>query len=94
MPLSVSGSRFKCVNGTYSLVQSLPDDAIQQPQKGHPIWQHDTRKEIHILFVQGMWWISHYQPSDKGGKDYHHAGEIQGQWFVSGSGKEANLTFA
>ena len=24
----------------------------------------------------------------------YHAGEIQGQWYVSGSGKEANLTFA
>lgn len=67
----ISGSSFAKVNGRYVQVDALPKGAIQKPTKGYPIWKHATHKDVHILRIQSMWWISHYQPSDRGGKDYY-----------------------
>ena len=87
------------MNGRYQLVGALPEDAVQQPTKGFPIWRHETATEIHILRVQGEWWISHYQPADRGGEDYyydkpahgkevHAVAEIPWQWKTTANDEE------
>ena len=76
-------------------VKKLPKDAIQKPAEGYPIWQHMEHKEIHILHIEEKWWISHYQPSDQGGKDYYvskpHQYLESWRWMRADGGGRENL---
>ena len=44
-----------------------------------PIWPHETESDIHILYDDDKWWITHYLPADAGGKDFFFAGRSRSE---------------
>ena len=68
--ITVSGAGSALVNGTYHLRKSLPKDKNEAPDKGFPLYEHETHDWLYIARFSKTWWIGHYQP---GTRDFYYS---------------------
>ena len=78
--ITITGSKFDAVNGTFVPVKSFTNDKINSPDDGQPMWQHTRNRNIFIFCEIGTWCICTYKPATKGGTDYYFSEHAFPSW--------------